>query len=30
MSAIYALNLFDLAPNDDDKAYSKRSVAAGG
>ena len=30
MSAISALNLFDLAPNDDDKAYSKRSVAAVG
>lgn len=30
MSAVYALNLFDLAPNDDYKAYSKRSVAAVG
>ena len=25
MSAVYALNLFDLAANDDYKAYSKRS-----
>jgi uncharacterized protein (DUF1330 family) len=26
--AVYALNLFDLAPNDDYLAYSKRSAAA--
>lgn len=26
--SLYALNLFDLADNDDYKAYSKRSVAA--
>lgn len=26
--AVYALNLFDLAPNDDYRAYSRRSVAA--
>ena len=25
---VYALNLFDLAPNDDYRAYSRRSVAA--
>jgi uncharacterized protein (DUF1330 family) len=30
MSAVYALNLFDLAPNDDYRAYSKRSAAAVG
>jgi len=30
MSAVYALNLFDLAPSDDYKTYSKRSVAAVG
>jgi uncharacterized protein (DUF1330 family) len=30
MSAIYALNLFDLAANDDYRAYSKRSAAAVG
>lgn len=30
MPPVYALNLFDLAPNDDYKAYSKRSVAAVG
>ena len=30
MSAVYALNLFDLAPNDDYKAYSRRSVDAVG
>ena len=28
--ALYALNLFDLAPNDDYRAYSRRSVAAVG
>ena len=28
--SLYALNLFDLADNDDYKAYSKRSVAAVG
>jgi uncharacterized protein (DUF1330 family) len=26
--AVYALNLFDLAPNDDYREYSKRSVQA--
>ncbi|GAA4789287.1 hypothetical protein GCM10023200_24910 [Actinomycetospora chlora] len=30
MSAVYALNLFDLAPNDDYRSYSKRSAAAVG
>lgn len=28
MAPVFALNLFDLAPNDDYKAYSRRSVAA--
>ena len=28
--ALFALNLFDLAPNDDYRAYSRRSVAAVG
>ncbi len=28
--SLYALNLFDLAPNDDYRAYSRRSVAAVG
>ena len=28
--SLYALNLFDLAPNDDYKAYSRRSVDAVG
>lgn len=28
MSELYALNLFDLADNDDYREYSKRSVAA--
>ena len=26
--ALFALNLFDLAPNDDYRAYSKRSLHA--
>jgi uncharacterized protein (DUF1330 family) len=30
VSAVFALNLFDLAPNDDYREYSKRSVAAVG
>ena len=30
MAPVYALNLFDLAPNDDYRAYSRRSVAAVG
>jgi uncharacterized protein (DUF1330 family) len=30
VSPVYALNLFDLAPNDDYRAYSRRSVAAVG
>ena len=30
MSPVFALNLFDLAANDDYRAYSKRSVAAVG
>ena len=30
MGSLYALNLFDLAPNDDYRAYSRRSVAAVG
>ena len=28
MTALSALNLFDLAPNDDDRANSRRSLAA--
>ena len=28
MAPVYALNLFDLAPNDDYRAYSKRSRSA--
>jgi hypothetical protein len=28
MPALYALNLFDLAPNQDYREYSKRSLAA--
>ncbi len=28
MAPVYALNLFDLAPNDDYRAYSRRSKAA--
>jgi len=28
MAALFALNLFDLAPNDDYRAYSRRSRAA--
>ncbi len=28
MAALYALNLFDLAPNDDYREYSRRSRAA--
>lgn len=28
MTPVYALNLFDLAPNDDYLAYSRRSVGA--
>jgi uncharacterized protein (DUF1330 family) len=28
MAPVYALNLFDLAPNDDYRAYSRRSVEA--
>ena len=30
MPPVYALNLFDLAPNDDYRAYSRRSVDAVG
>ena len=30
MGSLYALNLFDLADNDDYRAYSRRSVAAVG
>ncbi len=30
MSAVYALNLFDLAPNESYRAYSRRSVQAVG
>ncbi|QEC48740.1 DUF1330 domain-containing protein [Baekduia soli] len=28
MAALYALNLFDLAPNDDYRAYARRSAQA--
>ena len=30
MSSLYALNLFDLAPNESYRAYSRRSVDAVG